>query len=142
GHALMDGSMFGSLWEYENPNYYTRHPDIQLFMPDGTQKTLQVFACSRVDGTRTNMPIAFSSESEFLSFIDSLAQVSAFTSNVKITANDRIVSFCVVLPDGGEGRLLVSCKLADGSAVTALDETIAPETPVETTQAPEESPQG
>ena len=142
GHALMDGSMLGSIWEYENPNYYARHPDIQLFLPDGTQKTLQVFACSRVDGTRSSMPIAFSSESEFLAFIDELNATSAFTSNVKITASDRIVSFCVVLPDGGEGRLLLSCKLADGGAVTTMDETIAPETPVETTQAPQESPQG
>ena len=142
GHALMDGSMLGSIWEYENPNYYARHPDIQLFLPDGTQKTLQVFACSRVDGTRSSMPIAFSSESEFRAFIDELNATSAFTSNVKITASDRIVSFCVVLPDGGEGRLLLSCKLADGGAVTTMDETNAPETPAETTQAPQESPQG
>ncbi len=142
GHALSDGSMFGSLWEYENPNYFSRHPEIQLFLPDGTQKTLQVFACSRVDGTRGSIPIAFSGEADFLSFIDNLNATSAFTSNVKITSSDKIVSFCVVLPDGGEGRLLVSCKLVDGASVTTINDTIAPEAPAETTQAPEESPQG
>ena len=142
GHALSDGSMFGSLWEYENPNYFTRHPDIQLFLPDGTQKTLIVFACSRVDGTRASIPIAFSSEAEFLAFIDTLNQTSAFTSNVKVTSGDRIVSFCVVLPEGEEGRMLVSCKLADSAAVTTLGDTAAQELPAVTTQAPEESPQG
>ena len=142
GHALSDGSMFGSLWEYENPNFFSRNPEIQLFLPDGSQKTLQVFACSRVDGTRGSIPIAFSGETDFLSFIDNLNETSAFTSNVKITSSDKIVSFCVVLPDGGEGRLLVSCKLVDGASVTTINDTITPEAPFETTQAPEESPQG
>lgn len=142
GHALSDGSMFGSLWEYENPNFFSRNPEIQLFLPDGSQKTLQVFACSRVDGTRGSIPIAFSGETDFLSFIDNLNETSAFTSNVKVTSSDKIVSFCVVLPDGGEGRLLVSCKLVDGASVTTINDTITPEAPLETTQAPEESPQG
>ena len=142
GHALSDGSMFGSFWEYENPNYYTRHPEIQLFLPDGTQKTLVVFACSHVDGTRASIPIAFSSEAEFLAFIDTLNQTSAFTSNVKVTSSDRIVSFCVVLPDGSDGRLLVSCKIADSAANNVITDTIAPESSPVETQAPEETPQG
>ena len=150
GHALSSGSVFGSLWEYENPNYFARHPEIQLFLPDGTQKTLAVFACSRVEGTRSAMPISFSTEEDFLSFIEELRAVSAFTSNVKVTASDRIVSFCVVLPDGGEGRLLLSCKLTDNTGVTiggVSPQPIEPieqatQAPVEQTQAPEETPQG
>jgi len=141
GHALKNGSMFGSLWEYENPNYYARHPEIQLFLPDGTQKTLQVFACTRVDAVRSAIPIAFSSETEFLSFINDLITKSDFTSNVKVTSSDRIVSFCVVLPDGGDGRLLVSCKIVDNSGVTTLGDTIVQQTPTGTvTPVPEETP--
>ncbi len=147
GHALSSGSMFGSLWEYENPNYFTRHPEIQLFLPDGTQKTLSIFACSRVDGTRGAIPISFSTEQDFLSFIEELRAVSAFTSNVKVTSSDRIVTFCVVLPDGGEGRLLLSCKLSESSGVTIGDTAVQPpaqttQAPLETTQPPEETPQG
>jgi len=152
GHALGSGSMLGSLWEYENPNYFTRHPEIQLFLPDGSVKTLAVFACSRVPGLRSAIPISFSTEADFLAFIEDLNATSAFTSNVKITSQDRIVSFCVALPDGGDGRLLVSCKLTDAAAAagTTLTPVMPVETaaPVETTQAPEsttlpeESPQG
>ena len=146
GHALSSGSMFGSLWEYENPNYFSRHPEIQLFLLDGTQKTLAVFACSRVDGTRSAMPISFSTEQDFLSFVEELRAVSAFTSSVKVTASDQIVSFCVVLPDGSEGRLLLSCKLTQSSGVT-IGETAeqpleqATQAPAETTQAPAETTQ-
>lgn len=140
GHALRDGSMFGSLWEYENPNYFMRHPDIQLFLPDGRQLTLAIFACSRVEAVRSAMPISFSSESDFLSFIDGLRENSAFTSNVKVTSSDRIVSFCIALPDGGEGSMLVSCKITETSATNSISDVITDQAPAETTQVPEETP--
>ncbi|HWQ97196.1 MAG TPA: class B sortase [Clostridia bacterium] len=148
GHALSSGSMFGSLWEYENPNYFARHPEIQLFLPDGSVKTLTVFACSRVAGVRSAIPIAFASEDEFFAFIEDLNAASAFTSNVKITAQDRIVSFCVALPDGGDGRLLVCCKMMDAAAATTIGTTQTPavpaatDAPVETTALPEQTPEG
>jgi SrtB family sortase len=138
GHALSSGAMFGSLWEYENPNYFMRHPEIQLFLPDGTQRTLAVFACSRVDGVRSAIPIAFFSEGAFLSFIDELLTSSAFSSNVKIAATDRIVSFCVALPNGAEGRLLVSCKITQSSGMTTIGDPAAL-APAETAQMPDET---
>ncbi|MEA4871043.1 MAG: class B sortase [Christensenella sp.] len=131
GHALNSGAMFGSLWEYENPNYYTRHPEIQLFLPDGRQLTLAVFACSRVEGVRSAIPISFPDEASFLALIDQLTAASAFSSNVKITSSDRIVSFCIVLPDGGDGRLLISCKVIDGGAVTTIAGGATQGTPTE-----------
>ena len=136
GHAVSSGAMFGSLWEYENPNYYTRHPNMQLFLPDGRQLTLEVFACSRVEGVRSAIPISFDSEASFLSFIDGLTASSAFSSNVKVTSSDRIVSFCVVLPDGGDGRILVSCKVVESGAVT----TITGSGTQEATEVPTEAP--
>jgi SrtB family sortase len=154
GHALGSGSMLGSLWEYENPNYFARNPEIQLYLPDGSSKTLTVFACSRVQSVRSAIPIAFADEATFLAFIEELNASSAFTSNVKITAQDRIVSFCVALPDGGDGRLLVSCKITDANNVTTIGTTQTPtaplptaspaaaETPAETTAAPEQTPEG
>lgn len=129
GHALKSGAMFGSLWEYENPNYYMRHPEIQLFLPDGRQITLAVFACARVESSRGAVPISFPTQASFLSFVDDLSEASAFSSNVKITSADRLVSFCVVLPEGAEGRLLVSCKILEKAGVTTMGETPAPVIP-------------
>ncbi|MEZ4508302.1 MAG: hypothetical protein R2881_01195 [Eubacteriales bacterium] len=50
------------------------------------------------------------------------------------------MSFCVALPDGGDGRLLVSCKLTDGSAATTTGTMQTPSVPIET-QAPVEDAQ-
>ncbi|HRX58968.1 MAG TPA: class B sortase [Eubacteriales bacterium] len=122
GHAVKSGAMFGSFWEYENPNYYKRHPELSLYLPDGSQYTLSVFACSRVDAVRSAVPVSFSSENAFLAYIDELHELSAFTSNVAITADDHIVSFCVCLPNDEEQLLLVSCKLTTPGAATALSD--------------------
>jgi len=135
GHALKSGAMFGFLWEYENPNYVSRHPQILLDLADGRRLTLNVFACSRMEGVRSAIPISFETEASFLSFIDDLHETSAFFNNVKLSSEDRIVSFCVVPPNGGEGLMLVSCRIADESTPTVSTGTavqeISGETPTE-----------
>lgn len=136
GHAVRSGAMFGSLWEYENPNYFQRHPKILLYLPDGRQYALAVFACSRVPGLRSSIPVSFSGDDAFLAMVDNLRTLSAFSSSVQVASTDRIVSFCVVSPDGGDERLLVSCKIEESAA----DATIATTTQApESTQAPAET---
>lgn len=143
GHALKSGAMFGSLWEYENPNYFMRHPEIRLFLPDGRQLTLAVFACARVEALRSAVPVSFPTEASFLSFVDDLHETSAFSSSVKITSGDRLVSFCVALPDGGTGLMLVSCKIADDGEVAATDGTQVQQIIEEpATSEPTETPAG
>lgn len=132
GHAVKSGAMFGSFWEYENPNYYKRNPELKLYLPGGAQYTLAVFSCARVESVRSAVPLSFSSENAFLAYLDELHELSAFDSNVQLDASDRIVSFCVNVPDGSEDELLlVSCKLVDDSiaAQTGDDATAAPEQP-------------
>jgi sortase B len=130
GHAVKSGAMFGSFWEYENPNYYRRHPELKLYLPDGTQYTLAVFSCARVEGVRSAIPLSFSSENAFLAYLDELHELSAFDSTVTFAEGDRIVSFCMSLPDGSEdGLLLVSCKLVgDDPIVQTADEETAEQT--------------
>lgn len=120
GHAVKSGAMFGSFWEYENPNYFNRNPELTLYLPDGTQQILKVFSCTRVDGLRSAIPISFASDDAFLSFVNGLNEQSAFTSNVDVKATDRIISFCVCLQDDSTKRLLVSCKLSSPGEATVL----------------------
>ena len=134
GHAVKSGAMFGSIWEYENPNYYKRHSEMTLFLPDGTRYTLAVFSCARVEQYRSAIPISFAGENAFLAYLDDLHELSAFDSSISVGADDRIVSFCVCTPDGSEGRLLVSCKIVEDSESDAS--AAAPE---ETAQSDEEA---
>ena len=128
GHAVRSGAMLGSLWEYENPNYYQRHTEMKLYLPDGRQWTLAVFACARVPGVRSGIPISFASDTDFVTMVEDLRAGSAFSSAVKVDATDRLVTFCVVSPDGGDERLLVCCKIVESaSAPTTITETVLPD---------------
>ena len=136
GHAVRSGAMLGSLWEYENPNYYQRHTEMKLYLPDGRQWTLAVFACARVQGVRSEIPISFASDEDFVTMVEDLRATSAFSSSVKVAATDRLVTFCVVSPDGGEERLLVCCKIIESaSAPTTISDVITDTTAPSTTQA-------
>lgn len=120
GHAVKSGALFGSLWEYENPNYYKRHTSMTLYLPDGTQRTLTVFACARVPGVRSYVPVSFSGDDAFLGYVNELRSLSAFDSGVTVSASDRIVSFCVC-PQGDERvRLLVSCVAGSGAPTETI----------------------
>jgi len=142
GHAVKSGAMFGSFWEYENPNYYKRHPELKLYLPDGKQYTLAVFSCARVESARSAIPLSFSSENAFLTYLDELHELSAFDSDVSFDEGDRIVSFCVNLPDGSDdGLLLVSCKLV-GDSSDAQDADEADTTQTQTDTAETEDPEG
>ena len=142
GHAVRSGAMLGSLWEYENPNYYQRHTEMKLYLPDGRQWTLAVFACARVQGVRSEIPISFASDEDFVTMVKDLRATSAFSSSVKVAATDRLVTFCVVSPDGGEERLLVCCKIIESaSAPTTISDVITDTTaPVATLSVPLETP--
>lgn len=142
GHAVRSGAMLGSLWEYENPNYYQRHTEMKLYLPDGRQWTLAVFACARVQGVRSEIPISFASDEDFVTMVEDLRATSAFSSSVKVAATDRLVTFCVVSPDGGEERLLVCCKIIESaSAPTTISDVITDTTaPVATLSVPLETP--
>ena len=141
GHAVRSGAMLGSLWEYENPNYYQRHPELKLYLPDGRQWTLAVFACARVQGVRSEIPLSFASDADFVTMVEDLRAASAFSSAVKVAATDRLVTFCVVSPDGGEERLLVCCKIIESaSAPTTISDVITDTTlPSATQAAPQET---
>jgi len=70
-----------------------------------------------VEGVRSAIPLSVSSENAFLTYLDELHELSAFDGSVSFEEGDRIVSFCVNLPDGSDdGLLLVSCKLIDDSS--------------------------
>ncbi len=102
-----------------------------------------------MESDRSAIPISFSSENAFLTYLDELHELSAFDSSVEVGEGDRIVSFCVSLQDSSDDRLLlVSCKLVDDSASAAAEETstdateAAPAETAESTAQPDDGTGG
>lgn len=68
GHNMQDGSMFGSLYRYEEERFYQEHPVIDVFSESGHDR-YRVLAAYRTPVDGTAYKIRFSQEAEFQSFL-------------------------------------------------------------------------
>ena len=50
GHNLHDGSMFGALLRYRDPEFYARYPTFTLYTPEGAA-TYRIFSCHTATDT-------------------------------------------------------------------------------------------
>ena len=97
GHNMKNNTMFGSLQEYKNQNYYDNHKVMYYFTP-GKNYIIELF---------TGYTISVESDIYDLSIIDSskleeLISKSDFESNTKVTEEDKIItlSTCAYEYDG------------------------------------------
>jgi len=111
GHDMQDGSMFGTLKNYTSSAYYKEHPEALIFMPDGGIYRLVIFAAARMPAFRSELPVSFDSDKEFLDYVAKIRSLSAFATDITIEANDHVVSLCTCVSDSTEYRFIVSGKL-------------------------------
>lgn len=111
GHDMQDGSMFGSLSNYANSAYYKSHPEAIIYLPDGSAYKLQIFAAARMAAFRSELPVSFGSDEEFLAYVEKIRSLSAFETNIQISASDHVVSLCTCVSDSSDYRFIVSGKL-------------------------------
>ena len=97
GHNMKNNTMFGSLQEYKNQNYYDNHKVMYYFTPEKNY-IIELF---------TGYTISVESDIYDLSVIDSskleeLISKSDFESNTKVTEEDKIItlSTCAYEYDG------------------------------------------
>lgn len=111
GHDMQDGSMFGTLENYANSAYYESHPEAMIYLPDGSIYKLEIFAAARMAAFRSELPVSFGSDDEFLAYVDKIRSLSAFSTDIRIGADDSVVSLCTCVSDSTDYRFIVSGKL-------------------------------
>ncbi len=109
-HHMRNGSMFAELEGYRDQAYYESHRSLILQTPDGLYRILP-FAGMLGDGNSTYNQIEFADDAEFTAFIEQIRNVSTFTSDVEVTAADRIVTMSTCRYDVEDGRYAVFGKL-------------------------------
>ena len=92
GHHMKNGTMFSSLTEYKNQDYYDAHPQAILVTPNQNY-IIDIFA-GYVASTNDNAwQITFETDNEFIEWIADIQERSCFASNVKPVTTDRIITF-------------------------------------------------
>lgn len=110
GHNMKDGSMFSSLMNYKDQNYFETYPEMQLYTPGGVY-VIEFFAGIVADGDYEFIRYDFKDNEDFLSYITTLKQESSFRSEVELEANDRIVTLCTCSYEYNNARYALFGKL-------------------------------
>ena len=106
GHETRAGDMFGVLKEYRDQEFFEANPVIYLHTPE-KDYMIVVFAGHLAHSQRDHPPLYFEDDKEFIDYIESLKDSSFFTSDVDVSADDRIVSLCTCAYDFDEARLIL-----------------------------------
>ncbi|MDD5922324.1 MAG: class B sortase [Eubacteriales bacterium] len=115
GHRMKNHTVFWYLADYRNdPEYYKKHPTLDLYMPEGNYK-LKVFAATTVSSDSSRYQFDFSTDEQKQEYLDWIRQSSTLKTNVKVSINDRIVMFSTCSREDdkkyGDARALVFAKM-------------------------------
>lgn len=110
GHGRVDGSMFGSLknvltneWLSDSNNY-----KIILYLADVVY-TYEIFSAYHIDTTEDYLLTNFSSESEYLSFLDLIKNRSSYSFPSTVSSSDKIITLSTCYND--REKMVVHGKL-------------------------------
>lgn len=92
GHHMKNGTMFSSLTDYKDQEYYNAHPQAILLTPNQNY-IIDIFA-GYVASTNDNAwRISFDSGNEYAEWIAKIKGRSCFISNIDPSASDKIITF-------------------------------------------------
>ncbi len=110
GHNMKDGSMFNSLTNYKDQSYYDEHPVMYLNTPKQNYK-IEIFSayiCNYDSDTYTR---DFYSAEDYSAWLTKMKSQSDFTSDVEVTANDRVITLSTCTYEYDNARFVVQGKL-------------------------------
>lgn len=114
GHNMKDGSMFASINNYLNPDFYKEHPTFE-YETETKSYTVEVFAAYETTTDFYYIETNFQEPGSFTTYLDSVKLKSTITTNIEVSENDQILtlSTCDSGLDYGKGRFVVQGKLVE-----------------------------
>ena len=111
GHNMEDDSMLATLPEYKHEDYYTKHPNLYLFLPDQTYR-LELIGGFDVDPEDLGLlQMNFASPLDHDNFVFQVRTRSWFRSQMEAKSTDQFVSLITCNYDTEEGRFVLVGRL-------------------------------
>lgn len=101
GHNVYHGTMFAELANYMDKQFFTDHPYVYLYTPQGNYK-LQVFSAYIDKADSTSYRMGFVSVDDFTNYLNEVISKSAYSSGVEVSGNDRIVTLYTCSYENGQ----------------------------------------
>ena len=105
-----NGTMFQNLMGYTDQMFYSEHPTGWLITPDGSY-TVEFFAGYVASVEDDAWPVIFTSDEEFTRWIRATQERSIFSSGIKPTVGDHIVTLSTCSYEFYNARFVVLDKI-------------------------------
>lgn len=113
GHNMKNGSMFRTLHNFEDRDFFNSHPEVVIYTPD-SELHYQIFAAYRTDNNHILKSNDFSNPFAFASYLEGIKMqksMSAFIrDDVAVTADNYIITLSTCTGDDSS-RYLVQAVL-------------------------------
>lgn len=112
GHHMKNGSMFKSLEEYKDQEFYDANPVMNICTPNG-DFSVELISGTVENGSKQFMKFYFDTDEEFMDYVNSFRARSTFQSDTVVEPGDRLVSMCTCSYEVSNARYLVMGKLVE-----------------------------
>lgn len=116
GHNMKSGAMFGSLKNYENPDYYEDHKNVILYT-DGLERNYEVIAAFYSQVYKVSDQVfkfykffQADTEEEFDDFYQNIKALSLYDTNVTAEFGDHFLTLSTCAYHVEQGRFVVVAK--------------------------------
>lgn len=111
GHNRKDGSMFQSLFNLTEENWYLNNdPYVYLTMKDNLY-VFKIFSVYKIDTEDYYLTISFENDEKFKLFLDTIKKRSIIFFDENVLPNDKILTLSTCGDDLGKTRLVIHSKL-------------------------------
>lgn len=121
------GSMFNTLHNYESKEFFDAHPYMFVYTPEKTLVYRIFSAYHNDDRLILDVNNDFKSDQIFMSYVNQMQTPGGRTYNcnpeVKVSADDKLLTLSTCIRSDSYGRLLVIGKLLTEEEMSELDET-------------------
>lgn len=113
GHNMKDGSMFGSLVNFKDKEFFDNNKIIYIGTEDGVHK-YEIFSAYWQKVNDEPYQYGFESDEKYVEYLNELKQKSAYTRDTaEFTANDKIITLSTCSYEVNDGRYLIHARLID-----------------------------
>ena len=110
GHHMKDGTMFACLKELRDPEYCEKNPKLELSTPEG-KFDLEIWAFLNEPSDSNIYMTNIEDEEEKQKYLDLVEKLADYTTDVKVTTEDRLVMLSTCAYEFENARYIIACKM-------------------------------
>lgn len=118
GHNMRNGSMFGQLKQYKNPEFYEGNEFFTIYTPDRVLRG-QIFSCHDTDACGEVYTVGFQPDEEYQEFVEYLKNASWYDCHVEVSNEDQIITLSTCT-GSSSNRFVIHAKVIDQVLMESL----------------------